>query len=369
MDFLSYYLILFIIAFSGIIVFIEFFSFLFTGSGIVKNVLLKIVEIISLIILPFAYGIGNFNRTQDCCSEIAFSPDHQLSLLVLITLSLFSYFYSSYRKGIASPVFEIILNIFLLIGIMLNIVIGIHTNSFALALGGNVPIILLGIIMLVKNQRKLIVYSQEQKFNPKNTFEKFAWKILNLQPVWKYPVIFICCLPVIILLTTLLLIFGQKPDSMIRVFTDTYYHGLSQWDYKCENVSCGGHYLCSVAANGHNQIVRPQRLGIRNGAYIICNRQLLISNAFEELIQEKLPFIHKITRKHYNKIGNFVRRYYHFFNNKLVSDAVYFLMKPLEWFFLVTLYTFDKKPENRIAIQYLSKHDRQTLLKLSATAN
>lgn len=134
-------------------------------------------------------------------------------------------------------------------------------------------------------------------------------------------------------------------------------------------MSCGGHYLCSVAANGHNQIVRPQRLGIRNGAYIICNRQLLISNAFEELIQEKLPFIHKITRKHYNKIGNFVRRYYHFFNNKLVSDAVYFLMKPLEWFFLVTLYTFDKKPENRIAIQYLSKHDRQTLLKLSATAN
>ena len=223
--------------------------------------------------------------------------------------------------------------------------------------------------MLVKNQRKLIVYSQEQKFNPNNTFEKFAWKILNLQPVWKYPLIFICCLPVIILLTALLLIFGQKPDAMIRVFTDTYYHGLSQWDYKCENVSCGGHYLCSVAANGHNNIVRPQRLGIRNGAYIICNRQLLISNAFEELIQERLPFIHKITRKQYNKIGSFVHRYYHFFNNKLVSDAIYFLMKPLEWFFLITLYTFDKNPENRIAIQYLSKHDRQALLKLSTTPN
>ena len=176
MDFLSYYLILFIIAFSGIIVFIEFFSFLFTGSGIIKKVLLKIVEIISLIILPFAYGIGNFNRSQDCCSEVAFSPDHQLSLLVLITLSLFAYFYSSYRKGIASPVFEIILNVLLLIGIMLNIVIGIHTNSFALALGGNVPIILLGILMLVKNQRKLIVYSQEQKFNPKNTFGNLPGK-------------------------------------------------------------------------------------------------------------------------------------------------------------------------------------------------
>ena len=36
-------------------------------------------------------------------------------------------------------------------------------------------------------------------------------------------------------------------------------------------------------------------------------------------------------------------------------------MKPLELIFLLTLYTFDNKPENRIAKQYLSKVDRQKL--------
>ena len=47
-------------------------------------------------------------------------------------------------------------------------------------------------------------------------------------------------------------------------------------------MTCGGHYLCSVAAKGHTQIVKPERFGVRNGGRIICNRQLLISNAFED---------------------------------------------------------------------------------------
>jgi hypothetical protein len=105
-------------------------------------------------------------------------------------------------------------------------------------------------------------------------------------------------------------LFGQKADSLIRAFTDTYHHGFSQWNYKCENVNCGGHYLCSVAANGHAAVVRPTRRGIRNGHDIICNRQLLISDAFEDLMEERLPGLHRITRKQYNKVGNIVHRYY-----------------------------------------------------------
>lgn len=38
-------------------------------------------------------------------------------------------------------------------------------------------------------------------------------------------------------------------------------------------------------------------------------------------------------------------------------------MKPLEIFFLIILYTFDKKPENRIASQYLSIQDKNSLHK------
>jgi hypothetical protein len=36
-------------------------------------------------------------------------------------------------------------------------------------------------------------------------------------------------------------------------------------------------------------------------------------------------------------------------------------MKPLEWTFLLILYSFDRKPENRIARQYLSGEDKAYL--------
>ncbi len=111
----------------------------------------------------------------------------------------------------------------------------------------------------------------------------------------------------------------------------------------------------------HPFIVKPIRYGERNGQKIVCNRQLLVSNAFEDLIQEKLPRTHRFIRLQYNKVGVLVHRYYTVFNIKIIADLVYILMKPLEWFFLFVLYTADKNPENRISKQYLSNQDRQMI--------
>lgn len=310
-----------------------------------------------MIILPAMYA--DFGAKNDCCSDsAAFSPDHQLTIGVLILLCLAAYFYSRFRTRLASPVIEIAVNAFLVITIILNVFIGIHTGEPGLALLGNGPIILLAILALAKNQRLVIDYAQNLNAAPENGIERMAWHILNLRPVLKFPVIFLLCLPILLLLTALLLLVGQKPDSMIRAFTDTYKHGFSQWDYKCQNVECGGHFLCSVAANGHAKFVKPQRLGIRNGGTIICNRQLLVSNAFEELLQEHFPRLHRVVRLQYNKVGPLIHRHYGIFNNKFVSDFIYVAMKPLEWFFLLTLYTVDRNPENRIAKQYVSASDK-----------
>jgi disulfide bond formation protein DsbB len=354
-------LILIFIGLPALIVLIDFLGFLFTGHQVVNNTLLRITEVGSLIILPLMYG--GFGAKNDCCDDdsAVFSPDHQITIGIIILLCLTAYFYSSYRTKISTPIIEIVTNALLFIGIVLNIFIAIHTKDMWLAIGGNMPIVLLAILVLVKNQQVFIEYSQETEFKPKNSFENIAWKILNLQPILKFPIILILCLPILAILTAILLLVGQKPDSLVRAFTDTYKHGFSQWDYKCDNVQCGGHYLCSVAANGHTKIVKPQRRGIRNGHNIICNRQLLISNAFEDLIQDRLPFLHKPIRRHYNKVGNLIHKYYDIFNNKFVSDFIYILMKPFEWFFLLTLYTFDRKPENRIAKQYISSTDRQQI--------
>lgn len=354
-------IIFILIGLPAIIVLIDFFGFLVTGNQIVNKIIFHVTEIASLIVLPVMYG--GFGAENDCCDDnsAVFSPDHQLTIITIIILCLTAYFYSSYREKLATPIIEIIINSLQFIGIGLNIFIAIHTNEPWLAIGGNMPVIMLSILVLVKNQRIFVEYSQNSEFKPKNQFENIAWKILNLQPFVKFPIIFILCLPILIILTAILLLVGQKPDSIVRAFTDTYKHGFSQWDYKCDNVECGGHYLCSVAANGHTNIVKPQRRGIRNGRNIICNRQLLVANAFEDLMQDGFPFLHKIIRRGYNKIGDFIHRYYDIFNNKFVSDFIYFLMKPLEWFFLLALYTFDRKPENRIEKQYISRTDRQQI--------
>ena len=44
---------------------------------------------------------------------------------------------------------------------------------------------------------------------------------------------------------------------------------------------------------------------------------------------------------------------------KWVADLIYFLMKPLEWLFLIVLYLTEVHPEDRIVLQYTGKgvHD------------
>lgn len=59
--------------------------------------------------------------------------------------------------------------------------------------------------------------------------------------------------------------------------------------------------------------------------------------------------MHRFIRYIYDKYGYPLSKH---INTALSVDLVYILMKPLEWFFLLILYTLDKNPENRINMQY-----------------
>ena len=270
-----------------------------------------------------------------------------------------------FRKKVLTPIAELFLNSFLILGLILNITFCKHFTTieegYIWWIFGNIPIILLLLITLSENQNLLKNHIDENNYSSSSMVGKLCISILKQKPIVKYPIFTIILVPIILLLSVFLLLFGQKPDSIIKAFTDTYKHGFSQLDYMCDNVECGGHFLCSVGANGHRKIVKPIRFGERNGNKIICNRQLLISNAFEDLVQEKFPYFHKIIRHNYNKVGNLIHSHYYIFNNKFVSDLIYIFMKPLEFIFIITLYTFDRKPENRIAIQYLKNEDREKI--------
>jgi len=353
--------------FTSIFILVNFIAYLIKGKVITRKEIWIPLQVWTVAVAPALFlAFMDLYQENDCCSSSAiFSPDHRIAIYTLIVLGITSYLVGVFREDILAPLAEVFHNSFLILGLVLNFLFCWHFTTIEdgpfLWIFGNAPIIMLFLIMLVENQRRINRFTTENEYTSDTSLGRVCASIIELEPTLKFPILTVLLIPFLILLSLFLLVFGQKPDSLIRAFTDTYKHGFSQLDYMCDNVSCGGHFLCSVGADGHKAVVKPIRYGERNGAKIICTRQLLVSNAFEELVAERLPSLHQLVRRNYNKVGDVVHKHYHFFNIKFVSDIVYLLMKPLEWFFLVTLYSFDQKPENRIAKQYLSKGDREAI--------
>lgn len=163
----------------------------------------------------------------------------------------------------------------------------------------------------------------------------------------------LCLLPLFLAAWALLQIFGQQPEAALRVFTETSDWTLSQ-KISPRTVEYRGHYLCTVAAFGHARLVKPLRWGVRYGNPIIVNRQLLIANAFEDLLMEHFPKTHHRIRALYDRYGYPLSKH---IQNPWSSDVVFVLMKPVEWLFLAALYAFDRFPEQRIARQYTLNAD------------
>ncbi len=183
----------------------------------------------------------------------------------------------------------------------------------------------------------------------KNTFIKRLNLILMKSEKWPiYAAVLM--LPLLGVIVAILVLFGQEPDAVIKVWTETSDWTLSQ-KVGPQNIYYDEHYLCTVAAGGHRKIVKPLRMGERHGHKVIVNRQLMIANAFENVLEEKTPKMHRVIRDFYDKYGFPIADYIR--TNKVACDMTYFVMKPLEWLFLIVLYLVDTNPENRIAVQYM----------------
>ncbi len=159
---------------------------------------------------------------------------------------------------------------------------------------------------------------------------------------------FLLMFPIAAVFEVIFILCGQGPDGFIKAFTMT-----ADWTFSTQvpppPLEYEGHYLCTVAAGGHEKVVKPLRYGKRLGRKIIVNRQLLTANAFEDLIKEKLPCFHRRIRGFYDKYGYPISKH---ITTRQRADIVYFIMKPLEYVFLIVLYLCDSHPENRIAVQY-----------------
>ena len=250
------------------------------------------------------------------------------------------------------PLLSALLTAFTLVGLILFTLVNIQFIKNFKPLHLMLWVYVLNLYLIAERRVRLHIIIQVRKVRERQTVfrSRFgAWLNRIMSRVSGMTALsFFLILPIILVFEVIYIICGQGTDGFIKAFTET-----ADWTFSQQTppppVEYEGHYLCTVAAGGHKKLVKPLRYGIRRGEKIVVNRQLLVANAFEDLIQEKCPGFHRTVRRFYDKHGYPISRH---ITTKLRADIVYIFMKPLEYLFIITLYLFDKHPENRIAVQY-----------------
>ena len=304
---------------------------------------------------PFHVAIDPLNNKYE-----TFAQKHSLVLYLFYFTFLVSAISIWLKNSKLPPLISVIFHSFLLIQTVISVfsiiqIVGRGEDDFHFS--GEDPIeMALGYIIFILNiVISLLLFSrtinQEISISDRRNFKNSVLNNLNLflsQSKNYYPAIIIFAFPIYLLVTLILILFGQDYNSMTKAFTETTTWGFSQQEHP-PYLDHNGHYLCTVAACGNPKNVKPLFVGKRHHNPIIVNRQLQIANAFEELIEINFPKIHQIIRKNYDQYGyNLSRK----INTKFYSDLTYYLMKPLEFFFLIFIYSFSLKPEILIQKQY-----------------
>lgn len=284
------------------------------------------------------------------------------TVFALAIIAVFGYFILRLRRNRLSPIISIICISAIYIGIALSAIFIIQLIKNVFSDKGLFPFDILFMslfplnyilcsIRLIKQVIALHIEKQDKnEISYQNRVLNACKHILSKSIGW-YIAAFVIMIPILCILLMIMILFGQMPDSAIRAFTETSDWTLSQ-KVSPPPIEYEGHYLCTVAVNGHKNIVKPTRAGIRHGVKITVNRQLCIANAFEQLIEEKSPGFHRLVRDFYDKYGYPISKH---ITTPFYADLVYIAMKPLEWLFLMVLYLFDVNPENRIVMQYTGK--------------
>ena len=287
-----------------------------------------------------------------------FSWKHFPTIATFLSLQLIALWMIWLKGSNLPPLSLVIFLSLIMIGIVINFNLILHL--FHVNDEGNEPsyrslkfeamvypilVFLISIALIVKVMREKRKMSTEVIY--KNRVLARMNSVLNAR-LGKSLGMMILLFPVFFLITMILVLFGQESDSMLKVFRETTTWGYSQMTHP-PYLDHQGHYLCTVAACGNPSIVKPIRIGNRHGNEIIVNRQLMIANAYEEMLSDYSPNFHRFVRKVYDNYGyGFSKN----INTVKKSNVVYILMKPLEWLFLLNLYLFCNRPEQKINKQY-----------------
>lgn len=292
----------------------------------------------------------------DC--YIPFGEEHIFSLVVYFVLYHIALFLCWSKDNNLPPLTLVLSMSILMIGLGLNVFITIQflghdlsvipeaseVADFPIMIFFPIVSILAGVYILfrVLKLEHTMAKTREYKNKYLNRFNQW------LGNGFLFGKALVLCAPLMVVITIILKLFGQEYDSLSKVFTETATWTFSQHLPPPLKVH-QGHYLCTVAASGTPSVVKPLREGNRHGYLIMVNRQLQVANAFEELVQDLSPRLHKIIRTNYDKYGYNLCKH---ITTAHRANLIYILMKPLEWIFLVSLYLFCVNPEEKIRRQY-----------------
>lgn len=328
-------------------------------------------EVITWILGPFLSAgylmfsdiiyVGYEEQLTNTQSHFPIRPEHMLTIVVICVISCICYFFLRVQPGkYRAPLVTVICIGGMYMGALVSIlwVIQILYTPKLPYIDPSVMLLTLFpincIILMATRIRVVATEWKEIQDEDRTTFNIPILNKLNdmVMDSTKWPLAgLIAMLPFLAIVVCVLVLFGQKPDAVIRAFTET-----SDWNLSAKvspvNLAHDEHYLCTVAAGGHRKVVKPIRKGYRHGHEVVVNRQLCIANAFEQILEERTPKFHKAVRGFYDKYGFPVAK---LIKSRYIADAVYYIMKPLEWFFLIIIYLCDAKPENRIAMQYTGR--------------
>ena len=262
-----------------------------------------------------------------------------LAALTLLALIIYSYWDANSLSPLA--------NVFCISGILGGVVLLlVFDNQLQVASFHTFFLLIYSIYLLWVRIKEW--QEDRTEISYENRLLQWLHQLLNRSRNWPWLAVLVA-LPTLALVVLVLMLFGQQPDSMIKAWTNTADWAFSQ-KIPPQNLIMDEHYLCTVAAGGHENVVKPQRMGVRHGHPVVVNRQLCIANAFEQVLEEKTPRFHRFLRRNYDRYGYPFAKH---IKKKWAMDLIYYLMKPLEWLFLLVLYLVDRKPENRIAMQYI----------------
>ncbi len=60
--------------------------------------------------------------------------------------------------------------------------------------------------------------------------------------------------------------------------------------------------ICTVAAGGHENVVKPQRMGVRHGHPVVV-ASFVLPMPLRQVLEEKTPRFHRFLRRNYDRYG------------------------------------------------------------------